>query len=156
MLNHEDSLIFASCKAPEMINKTGHGMPVDWWALGVLLHEMLTGLPPFGLGEHREALFERINAGVSDDIFSKPVFEANDAARRAPALITALLNADPTQRLGASGAAGVMADSFFEAIDWEQLELGQLEPPPFNNSLLEPLDDGDALGDADQQLFADF
>ena len=29
--------------APEIIARTGHGLPVDWWALGVLTFEMLTG-----------------------------------------------------------------------------------------------------------------
>lgn len=32
--------------APEMLNKTGHGKSVDWYLLGVLLYEMLNGLPP--------------------------------------------------------------------------------------------------------------
>ena len=29
--------------APEMISRIGHGTGVDWWALGMVLHEMLTG-----------------------------------------------------------------------------------------------------------------
>ena len=33
--------------APEMIKKTGHGKPVDWYLLGVLLYEMLVGIPPY-------------------------------------------------------------------------------------------------------------
>lgn len=33
--------------APEMIKKIGYGTDVDWWCLGCLIHEMLTGYPPF-------------------------------------------------------------------------------------------------------------
>ena len=33
--------------APEMIKKNGHGKAVDWYLLGVLFYEMLTGLPPY-------------------------------------------------------------------------------------------------------------
>ena len=33
--------------APEMIRRIGHGKSVDWYLLGVLLYEMLVGVPPY-------------------------------------------------------------------------------------------------------------
>lgn len=33
--------------APEMIDETGHNKAVDFWALGVLIYEMIVGIPPF-------------------------------------------------------------------------------------------------------------
>ena len=33
--------------APEILENKGHGKGVDWWALGTLVFEMLTGLPPY-------------------------------------------------------------------------------------------------------------
>ena len=37
--------------APEMLRaksgKTGYTFSVDWWALGILIYEMIIGIPPF-------------------------------------------------------------------------------------------------------------
>lgn len=33
--------------APEMLKRAGHGKSVDWYLLGVLLYEMLVGIPPY-------------------------------------------------------------------------------------------------------------
>jgi p70 ribosomal S6 kinase len=33
--------------APEIIEGSGHGSSVDWWSTGILLYEMLAGVPPF-------------------------------------------------------------------------------------------------------------
>ena len=48
--------------APELVTKAGHGLPVDWWALGVVLYEMLAGMPPFS-GKSAMEVFKNILRG---------------------------------------------------------------------------------------------
>lgn len=45
--------------APEMVRKTGHGKTVDWYLLGVILFEMITGMPPYYADDKNE-LFSNI------------------------------------------------------------------------------------------------
>lgn len=45
--------------APEMVDGQGHDKTVDWWALGVLMYEMLTGMTPF-FNKNRQLLQNRI------------------------------------------------------------------------------------------------
>lgn len=54
--------------APEVLYKQGHGRPVDWWCLGSIIFEMLTGLPPF-FSTNKPELFDKIK-------FDKPAIPA--------------------------------------------------------------------------------
>jgi serum/glucocorticoid-regulated kinase 2 len=45
--------------APEMLNKKGYSFQVDWWALGTIMYEMLTGLAPF-IDEDTTTMFKNI------------------------------------------------------------------------------------------------
>ena len=56
--------------APEVVEGIGHDKAVDWWSLGILLFEMLVGLPPF-YSENTNLMYELIQkvslqAGQSD------------------------------------------------------------------------------------------
>jgi serine/threonine protein kinase len=107
--------------APEILNRTGHGTGVDWWALGMVLYEMLTGMPPWYTKE-REVLFERVRRSPLE--FPKHV------SPNAKSLIQGFLVRDSAKRIGVRlGAQEVMAQPFFAHIDWRALYERRLAPP---------------------------
>lgn len=46
-------------RAPEIVNRRGHSAAADWWSLGILMYEMLTGRLPFQ-GETRQETMTQI------------------------------------------------------------------------------------------------
>lgn len=77
--------------APEVILRKGHGKPADWWALGVLVYEMLAGTPPFAADDVAATYQRALRGRVSFPLhFTRP---ARD-------LVQKLLEKDITRRLG--------------------------------------------------------
>jgi serine/threonine protein kinase len=97
--------------APEIIQSKGHDKGVDWWAIGVLIFEMLAGFPPF-FDESPYGIYQKILAGRIDwpRHFSP---EARDLVKR-------LLTPDRTRRLGClfGGARDVKEHAWFARTDW--------------------------------------
>lgn len=108
--------------APEILNRQGHGRGVDWWSLGALLYEMLTGLPPFYC-QDRERLFEKIR---KSELHYPASLSSNSKH-----LLRGLLTKDPTRRLGSGpkDAEEIKPHPFFASIDWEKLQRGDVTPP---------------------------
>ena len=100
--------------APEMLKKTGHGKSVDWYLFGVLLHEMLTGSPPF-IDKNREEMFYNIE--------NKELILPPSISREASSILRQLLTKNPLMRLGATKADAeeIKSHPFFSTINWNQL-----------------------------------
>jgi len=108
--------------APEILDKKGHGKAVDWYSLGALIYEMLTGLPPFYTRD-REKLFERIRRGeLQYPSYISPV---------AKSLCQSLMNREPSRRLGGGpgDAEEVKQHPFFPGMDWHAISQRQVVPP---------------------------
>ena len=112
--------------APEVLLRQGHGRAVDWWSLGALLYEMITGLPPF-YSRNRETMFEKIMKAE----LSFPPFMSDNAKD----LLSRLLIRDPKERLGSGerDANELKEHPFFQEMDWEGLASGRIMPPWYDD-----------------------
>uniref|UniRef100_A0A3B3X7Y1 non-specific serine/threonine protein kinase n=1 Tax=Poecilia mexicana TaxID=48701 RepID=A0A3B3X7Y1_9TELE len=115
--------------APEILMRSGHNRAVDWWSLGALMYDMLTGAPPF-TGENRKKTIDKILKCK----LSLPPYLTQEARE----LLKKLLRRSPSSRLGGGSgdSADVQAHSFFRFINWDDLLARKVEPPfkPFLQS----------------------
>ncbi|KAJ7905036.1 kinase-like domain-containing protein [Mycena leptocephala] len=117
--------------APELLESQGYTKTVDWWTLGVLLYEMMTGLPPF-YDENVNTMYQRI--------LTDPLNFPLDMPSEARSVMTGLLQRDPLKRLGAHGSEEIKKHPFFaKYIDWNRL-LAKKYPTPFKPSVESVLD----------------
>ncbi|CAN6544895.1 unnamed protein product [Malus baccata var. baccata] len=113
--------------APEIITGAGHSSAIDWWALGILLYEMLYGRTPFR-GKNRQRTFTNI---LHKDLTFPGSIPVSLAARQ---LINALLRRDPDTRLGSNtGANEIKQHPFFRGINWPLIRC--MSPPPLEAPL---------------------
>jgi serum/glucocorticoid-regulated kinase 2 len=135
--------------APELLMGHGYNKTVDWWTLGVLLYEMLTGLPPF-YDENTNEMYRKI--------LSEPLHFSDVVPPAAKDLLQRLLDRDPVKRLGANGSAEIKAHPFFHAIDWRKLLQRKYEPT-FKPSVADALDtanfDPEFTSEAPQDSFVE-
>uniref|UniRef100_A0A1B6L1S0 Protein kinase C n=1 Tax=Graphocephala atropunctata TaxID=36148 RepID=A0A1B6L1S0_9HEMI len=110
--------------APEILQELDYGPSVDWWALGVLMYEMMAGQPPFE-ADNEDDLFESI---LHDDVLY-PVWLTKDAV----SILKGFMTKNPVKRLGCVGSgnpeAAIRAHAFFKEMDWDALESRKVKPP---------------------------
>ena len=119
--------------APEVITGEGHNACADWWSFGILIYEMLCGIPPFYC-DNTERMYELITR--ADLRFPKKI----NISKTAKDIITKLLVKRQDQRFGAKGGfEEIKKHPFFEGIDFEGLLQKKIKPPfkPALNGLLD-------------------
>lgn len=101
--------------APEMLAKQGHGKCVDWYLVGVVLYELVTGMPPF-YDDDKAKLFKNIKNNPLE-------FPAHvNLSRECEDFIQKLLIKDHFKRLGSKhGASELKSHPFFMGVDWGKI-----------------------------------
>ncbi|XP_058214780.1 serine/threonine-protein kinase AtPK2/AtPK19-like isoform X2 [Rhododendron vialii] len=107
--------------SPEIVLGKGHNKAADWWSIGILLFEMLTGKPPFTCGNR-----EKIQQKIVKEKIKLPSFLTSDAH----SLLKGLLQKEPSKRLGSGpmGSEEVKRHKWFQPINWKKLEAREIHP----------------------------
>ncbi|MXQ90560.1 hypothetical protein E5288_WYG016110 [Bos mutus] len=133
---HEGAVTHTFCgtieyMAPEILVRSGHNRAVDWWSLGALMYDMLTGSaspassggrPPF-TAENRKKTMDKIIRGKLE----LPPYLTPDARD----LVKKFLKRNPNQRIGGGpgDAADVQRHPFFRHVNWDDLLVRRVDPP---------------------------
>uniref|UniRef100_A0A8C1KHE4 Protein kinase C n=1 Tax=Cyprinus carpio TaxID=7962 RepID=A0A8C1KHE4_CYPCA len=116
--------------APEILRGEDYGFSVDWWALGVLMFEMMAGRSPFDIITDNPDM--NTEEYLFQVILEKPIRIPRSLSVKAASVLKGFLNKDPKERLGCqvqTGFTDIKSHTFFRSIDWDQLEQKQVTPP---------------------------
>ena len=103
--------------APEIIENKPYDKSADWWSLGILIYEMLSGKHPYKTKNNDQAaMYKKI---VEVPVKMRPEFSSE-----AKSLINGLLAIKNHNRLGYSdlGSEEIKYHDFFKCINWDQIE----------------------------------
>ncbi|CAE7018990.1 for [Symbiodinium sp. CCMP2456] len=110
--------------APELIASTGHTNAVDWWTLGILIFELMSGHPPFE-SAYPMQIYAKVTKGIGKVAFPSVM------KGHCKNLVENLLKNDPSDRLAMrkGGVANVKSHPWFEDMDWDRLERMECQVP---------------------------
>jgi serine/threonine protein kinase len=107
--------------SPEMLLQQGHNFRMDWWCLGLLMHEMISARHPFNGPSHYDTLRNMVTKPPTMDPRLSP---------GAAAVVKHFLIKNPRTRLCCKdGTAEMKALPYFGIIDWDALYHRRIEMP---------------------------
>jgi ribosomal protein S6 kinase alpha-5 len=111
--------------APEIVKRTpkGYNECVDWWSLGVIAFELVTGCSPFTVDGDQNTTHD-----IAQRILKKRVPFPKNMDSQAKSFIAGLLEKDASIRLGAKGVNEIKDHPFFQGINWEMVEQRKMPP----------------------------
>ncbi|XP_048460227.1 protein kinase C iota type [Rhincodon typus] len=118
--------------APEILRGEDYGFSVDWWALGVLMFEMMAGRSPFDIVGSSDNPDQNTEDYLFQVILEKQIRIPRSLSVKAASVLKGFLNKDPTERLGChpqTGFADIQGNPFFRNVDWDLMEQRQVIPP---------------------------
>ncbi len=108
--------------APEILRGEDYGFEPDWWALGVLLYEMLAGRSPFDIVGAADNPDQNTEDFLFQVILEKTIRIPRSISVKAQSVLKGFLNKNPAERLGChpqTGFTDITGHPFFRSIDWE-------------------------------------
>uniref|UniRef100_A0AAZ3P8W3 protein kinase C n=1 Tax=Oncorhynchus tshawytscha TaxID=74940 RepID=A0AAZ3P8W3_ONCTS len=109
-----------------------YGFSVDWWALGVLMFEMMAGRSPFDIVGSTDNPDQNTEDYLFQVILEKQIRIPRSLSVKAASVLKGFLNKEPKERLGChpqTGFADIMGHPFFRNVDWDLMEQKQVAPP---------------------------
>ncbi|KAI1704433.1 protein kinase domain-containing protein [Ditylenchus destructor] len=128
LLDEEGHVILTDFEymSPEIVKRTpdGYNECVDWWSLGVIAFELLTGCSPFTVDGDQNSTQD-----IAKRILSKKVPFPKTMDDVSRTFIGSLLTKEPIHRLGARGVEEIKKHKFFVGIDWQAIADKKVKPP---------------------------
>jgi cGMP-dependent protein kinase len=111
--------------APEVIQSTGHTKAVDWWTLGIMVYELMSGHPPFESSDPQRT-YAKVMQGIDRARWNQPCFKPEIEA-----LVKSLCKRDPSERLPMrpGGVQNLITQAWYKDFDWAGLVAFTAKPP---------------------------